>query len=65
MNTFPKLGFIEYNGGLTDLQSISMRAGNDRNVRYTTFARQTGATPLCDVASASELSAAYGDGAGA
>jgi hypothetical protein len=30
-------------------------AGDDQNVRYTTFARQTGATPSGDVASASEL----------
>jgi hypothetical protein len=33
-------------------------AGQARNVRYSTFARQTGATPSGDVASASELSAA-------
>ena len=35
------------------------------NVRYTTFARQTGATPLGDVASASELLAANRCRAGA
>jgi hypothetical protein len=35
------------------------------NVRYTTFARQTGATPSEDVASASELSAANRGRAGA
>ena len=35
------------------------------NVRYTTFARQTGATPSGDVASASELSAANHCRAGA
>jgi hypothetical protein len=38
--------------------------GEDQNVRYTTFARLTGATPLYDVASASELPAASCYGAG-
>ena len=40
-------------------------AGRGSNVRYTTFARQTGATPSEDVASASELSAAHRCRAGA
>jgi len=34
---------------------FTVSRGSDRNVRYTTFARQTGATPSGDVASASEL----------
>ncbi len=37
---------------------LSVSQGHDQNVRYTTFARQTGATPSGDVASASELPAA-------
>jgi hypothetical protein len=39
-------------------RSSRYHAGHDQNVRYTTFARQTGATPSGDVASASELSEA-------
>jgi hypothetical protein len=36
-------------------RSAAYHAGSGENVRYTTFARQTGATPSGDVASASEL----------
>ena len=46
-------------------RSAAYHAGIDQNVRYTTFARQTGATPSGDVASASELSAANRCRAGA
>ena len=38
--------------------ATSTSAGGDHNVRYHTFARQTGATPSGDVASASEFPAA-------
>ena len=49
-------------------RSMSVARGaaeNDRNVRYTTFAIQTGATPSGDVASASEFPAAKRYRAGA